>query len=437
MKGIGKAFARTPHMLTSKVGLSKKSNDPEFDDYARRFASIEQATEKLLKDTKAFVEGVTNLFSNGSAFATHFTTIFHPLAGEYDLIGKHPEAEHTVKNVDAYEGTLEELKGAIVPELELIEARITGPIKELQGVLKQIRKSITKRDHKLLDFDRFNNSLSKLREKKEKSLNDEKNLFKLEQDFEVASNEYDYINTAMKDELPKFLVMATQFIDPLFHSFFYMQLNIFYLLLEKLSGFAEGRYTITVSAAEIATDYEERRTDAWSRIEDLNITKRMISTSKFVQSKRATGDEKPAIGRTASTATNSSGGSRGLAPPPSRTASGGSTSPSFKKKAPPPPPSSSAPPPYSPSPSGNSFASRSISGGSVKKAPPPPPPIKPKPKPAAEYVTALYDFDAQADGDLSFKIGDRIEIVEKSDSADDWWTGKLRGQQGVFPGTSH
>lgn len=58
------------------------------------------------------------------------------------------------------------------------------------------------------------------------------------------------------------------------------RLNIFYLLLEKLSGFAEGRYTITVSAAEIATDYEERRTDAWSRIEDLNITKRMISTCK-------------------------------------------------------------------------------------------------------------------------------------------------------------
>jgi len=49
-------------------------------------------------------------------------------------------------------------------------------------------------------------------------------------------------------------------------------------------------------------------------------------------------------------------------------------------------------------------------------------------------VTALYDFDAQADGDLSFKAGDKIELVEKSESAEDWWTGKLRGQQGVFPG---
>ena len=31
----------------------------------------------------------------------------------------------------------------------------------------------------LLDYDRFNNSLTKLRDKKEKSLNDEKNLFKV------------------------------------------------------------------------------------------------------------------------------------------------------------------------------------------------------------------------------------------------------------------
>jgi amphiphysin len=60
--------------------------------------------------------------------------------------------------------------------------------------------------------------------------------------------------------------------------------------------------------------------------------------------------------------------------------------------------------------------------------------LKPKPKPAAQYVVALYDFDAQADGDLSFRTGDRIEIVEKTASSEDWWTGKLNGTQGVFPG---
>ena len=48
---------------------------------------------------------------------------------------------------------------------------------------------------------------------------------------------------------------------------------------------------------------------------------------------------------------------------------------------------------------------------------------------------ALYDFAAQADGDLEFNAGDRIEVVERTESTEDWWTGKLNGRQGVFPGT--
>lgn len=106
MKGIGKALARyficlydknsywsmssnrTPFAVTSKIGMSKsewkrssqagnrhqltirypqlltrctESTDPEFDDYQRHFTSLEQAAEKLIKDTKAFSEGVTGM----------------------------------------------------------------------------------------------------------------------------------------------------------------------------------------------------------------------------------------------------------------------------------------------------------------------------------------------------------------------------------------
>ncbi|GJE96828.1 BAR-domain-containing protein [Phanerochaete sordida] len=428
MKGIGKAFARTPHLLTTKVGLSKKSNDPEFDDYQRRFATLETAAEKLLKDTKAFDEAVTNLFSSGAGFAKHFGTLFHPLTGEYDILRKYPDAEHTVKNVDQYETLMEELKSSVVPELELIQSRVMGPVKELQSIMKLIRKSITKREHKLVDYDRFNNSLTKLRDKKEKSLNDEKNLFKLEQDFEIASNEYDYINTALKTDLPRFMQMATQFIDPLFHSFFYMQLNIFYLLLEKLNAYAESaQYDVSVPPAQVAVDYETKRSDAWARIEELNVTKRIVSTSKLVQQRRQEGGTPvSSLNRASSSATTSSVGSR--MPPPMR-----SPSATYEKKSPPPPPSfpSSAPPPYTPGPAG-----AGASGFAAKKAPPPPPPLKPKPRaePEKQYVVALYDFEAQADGDLDFRAGDRIEVVERTGSTEDWWTGRINGRQGVFPG---
>lgn len=67
----------------------------------------------------------------------------------------------------------------LAPELELIDSRIVQPCKELNDICKKIRKTCVKRDHKLVDFDRHNNSLNKLRDKKEKSLKDEQNLFKV------------------------------------------------------------------------------------------------------------------------------------------------------------------------------------------------------------------------------------------------------------------
>jgi hypothetical protein len=34
---------------------------------------------------------------------------------------------------------------------------------------------------------------------------------------------------------------------------------------------------------------------------------------------------------------------------------------------------------------------------------------------------------------LNFKAGERIEIVKRTDSKDDWWTGRAKGREGIFP----
>lgn len=100
-----------------------------------------------------------------------------------------------------------------------------------------------------------------------------------------------------------------------------------------------------------------------------------------------------------------------------------------------PVPPAAAPPPYTPSPSAPAAfgAAAAAAAAATKRAPPPPPPLKPKPAPV-NYVVALYDFTAQADGDLDFKVGDRIEVIERTESTEDWWTGRVDGRTGVFPG---
>lgn len=59
-------------------------------------------------------------------------------------------------------------------------------------------------------------------------------LYQLEQDYEQALNDYELYNGNMKQDLPQFMVLSTQFIDPLFHSFFYMQYVLpFFALLPQ------------------------------------------------------------------------------------------------------------------------------------------------------------------------------------------------------------
>ena len=53
------------------------------------------------------------------------------------------------------------------------------PITEMQNQMKLIRKTIVKRDHKMQDYDRFRISLKKLQDKKERTLSDEKQIFKV------------------------------------------------------------------------------------------------------------------------------------------------------------------------------------------------------------------------------------------------------------------
>lgn len=56
---------------------------------------------------------------------------------------------------------------------------------------------------------------------------------------------------------------------------------------------------------------------------------------------------------------------------------------------------------------------------------------QPKPKPQVPQCKALYAYDAQDTDELSFNANDVIDIIKEDPSG--WWTGRLRGKQGLFP----
>lgn len=80
----------------------------------------------------------------------------------------------------------------------------------------------------------------------------------------------------------------------------------------------------------------------------------------------------------------------------------------------------------------STISSSALTSASGKKKPPPPPP-KRMASNTPIFVIAIYGFQGQEAGDLSFREGDRIKVIKKTDSTDDWWDGELRGHKGRFP----
>ncbi|KAK4444634.1 hypothetical protein QBC34DRAFT_385014 [Podospora aff. communis PSN243] len=67
-------------------------------------------------------------------------------------------------------------------------------------------------------------------------------------------------------------------------------------------------------------------------------------------------------------------------------------------------------------------------------------PAAPKPNFASKQAMmkkneaiALFTFEADQPGDLSFKKGDIITVLKKTDSENDWWTGMIGTRHGIFP----
>jgi amphiphysin len=315
-----------------------------------------------------------------------------------------------IRACEEYESIVRELLATLQPELEMIEQRVIAPADHLLEVVKVIRKMAVKRQHKQLDYDRHRASLKKLQEKKDKTLKDEKALFKAENDVEQATQEFEYFNDLLKDELPKLFALEAEFIRPLFQSFYYMQLNVFYTLHEKMQGINIGYFDLTL---DVEAAFEKKRGDVREQAEALSI----------VHFKGAGGLRKPGM----QSKYGSLPGSKdklSLEERRNRRTTNGESS-------------ENPPPPYSAAASVSAPSSPALGAAAAGKVKPPPP--KPKPSrfsgvPAAETVTALYDYEAQAEGDLSFSTGDVIEIVSRTQNENEWWVGKVNGKEGQFPG---
>ncbi|KAF2858423.1 BAR-domain-containing protein [Piedraia hortae CBS 480.64] len=441
-KGFQKGVVRAPQQIKQRFSVGELTKDAIYIDAERRFADLEKETKKLHDESQKYFNAINSMLDHQIEFAKACAEIYKPISGRASdpdsyVIDGNPEG---IRACEEYEVIVNELKASLQPELEMIESRVVKPADELMDIIKVVRKATAKRDNKQLDYDRHRATLKKLQDKKDKSLKDEKALYKAENDVELATQEYEYYNNMLKEELPQLFRLEKEFILPLFQSFYYMQLNVFYTLHEKMQNIDIGYFNLQLGIEEA---FEAKRGDVQAQIEALGMTRFKTTggprrpLSKYNSGRLAIENGRPgSSGRLAIENGRPSSSGR-LAIENSDTGHRRATHSSYDQP----------PPPYSPHAgnlsAGSPDVNRSVSTGSNwtsaarAKGKPAPPPPKPKPaalsKPPVETCEALFDYDAQAADDLSFKQGDVITIVQRSDNTNEWWKGKLNGAEGVFP----
>jgi amphiphysin len=185
--------------------------------------------------------------------------------------------------------------------------------------------------------------------------------------------------------MPIFLELRIEFIDPCFATFYHCQLKVYEALYRELRNLADANFDMTCSAMN---GFVAKWDVAQSLFDELTIPKR--------RGKEAQLPAQPALSQSGSNADLPAYGADDRAP---------SNYPKSGKSA------------------GAPLATMAAVGAAL-----------PKNAQSKKYVIALYDFDAQADGDLSFRRDDKIEVLEKTENQNDWWTGTINGTTGQFPG---
>lgn len=206
----------------------------------------------------------------------------------------------------------------------------------------------------------------------------------------------------LKRELPQFFQLKTSFIQPVFENLYNMQSRIYGMIyarcLELLNQNMETFITNTMGIEE-GYNWRKQQRDVRSEFENMDLLKSggkaYLAVSGGANSSKLTLQERAALKQQETLAIGAPQSPHAI---------------EYQKTN----------EPYQ-----NSYAS------------PPPPayaPVFPVAPAQQQFVVALYDYVAQAEGDLSFKKDDKIEIIQKTTDTNDWWTGRINGLTGVFPG---
>ncbi|KAK1961723.1 SH3 domain-containing protein [Colletotrichum sublineola] len=439
------------------------------------YEDADSLLSKIIENTRTLRDAWVAMATSQWAIVKEYQDLYDPIVGASEGHAR-PSIETPrlqLNRTFKLSGAYSDLKDELIEEVTAIDSQVIRPATEARGFIQPLRKTIKKRENKRLDYEKAQEKVKKLQKKTGRTPKEEAQLSKVEFEMSCAAEEFEVADVHLRDALPPIIEAIFTLIPHLLASHVSIQNRLLGLYYTALHNYCQDHHFPSppppmekvVSAWSTEFLPVQREVEAISCIthgknwrqpakvmDDGQSRKPSVSPASsrngFVRTPSSTSESTTPTPRTmripSTTSANRSAFTSDSSPQPSPQSR--STSVSHSQLGLPtdfttatalgqPQGASNVSPAYTSS-RAEYFGHQSgipSNHGSVlaKKKPPPPPPAK-RLKAPEEYVVAQYDFSG-GDGDLSFREGDRIRIIEKTETDQDWWMGELSGVKGSFP----
>ncbi|KAJ5919727.1 hypothetical protein N7454_009562 [Penicillium verhagenii] len=479
MQSVQRKFGR----MTTK----RTADDSQVAVLLKDFEDADNLLTKIIESTNAWRDAWGSIATFQSRVADEFDGLYAPIASSSETPTQR-QSYNTPPAILARTNRLrrdyDELRTDMVQELTEVESRMIRPATSAKDYLAPVKKTIKKRNDKKTDFERYQSKVDSLIHKTKRTERDNANLAKAEADMATAKDIYRMADEDLCQRLPTLVSLLFSLVPFLIDAQIEIQHRMLALYYTPPQGDVESLAIIAHGKSIRQSNETEEGRGKRPSFGGRSFTGLSVSSKASIGNLRGrskspappmppniSNKPKPygyensrpvspsssvatftpslsAVSAVSSASTALTSGSGYFTPPVVPSEPLPVPSHSYKR-------SPSPMPAKPPKPTGIQFAPAgpkidhhqafvsplpaaadplaSLAG--KKKRPPPPPPARPAkpPRPTTTFMTALYDFGGQGPDDLAFREGDRIKLVRKTGSTDDWWEGDLNGVQGFFP----
>ncbi|KAJ3103747.1 hypothetical protein HDU96_009154 [Phlyctochytrium bullatum] len=228
------AFKRQLKQATGTGG--EVTVDAEYDKMAQNFEDLHRKIQSLLKDEwKYWLRSVKEFLERQMQLATAFEEVYELGVNDYRGPGYKFLAVQ-------YREVCELLAGYPIQEAEkAIQESIIPALQKIEKVFKDLTVVIKKRAKKKLDYDR-KRALEAKGETPDRAL-------------ELSADEYRALHAELLEELPKFLRLASQYLDHVFVAILNIQANVHMEVRNRLEPVAE----VLLSTRSVTSSHQAKR----------------------------------------------------------------------------------------------------------------------------------------------------------------------------------